>query len=143
MLGYFRAIFRALLRCGRRAGGDPSVFDCIREGRPVEELAALIRSSPGVLRTRDENESLPLHVAAAQGRSNRSRDVVALLAEEWRGARREEKGQGDLPLQLHVAARHASREVVRLLCEGSPDALRIGGVRGERPLRVAARFNDL
>ncbi len=133
--------------------GDLLLHYAIRYGASVEVIQLIIEAYPNAVREKNELGELPLHIAVRYGGPV---EVIQLLIEAYPDAVRKKNEYGDLPLHSAVKNRPteiqlptdvypdafykgASVEVLKLLIEEYPDALKEKNYGGELPLHVAAK----
>jgi ankyrin repeat protein len=108
----------------------------IIQGLPPDVVKVLADRHPPALRHRaHHNGWLPLHLAAQKS----SKDVVRVVLKAWTGALEERTGTcGSLPLHLACSETNVEVDVVRLLADEFPEALREADGDGRLPLHRAA-----
>jgi hypothetical protein len=111
------------------------ISECLRQGRPIEELRALVRLVPWRLERRDDvggKRDLPLHVAVRHGATP---EAVWLIARTRPRALRAVNADGCVP--LHVAAALATVDVVEFLAKERPEVRHEKDHYGRLPLHPA------
>jgi ankyrin repeat protein len=90
----------------------------LRTGDVVEILAYLVGRNPALLSARDQDGSLPLHVACRRGASF---TIIQSLVNHYEASVKSVTPQGDLPLFLACEMSETSLDTVFLLMQLYPD----------------------
>ena len=101
----------------------------------MEVVQLLIKVYPDALKEKDEDENLPLHIAA---RSCESMEVIQLLVKEYPDALKEKNKKGWLPLHIAVG-KGVSLEVAQLFIKKYPDAVKEKNEDGCLPLHMCGK----